>query len=112
VQGAPPELLRPARRLLVFSSVVTLALNIAEPVIAGDYGKAAFDAVGSLRLVVVFDNQRRRPVSRRPALLDHLLQVLVFPSHRSGRPGRGPEQNRDSDPLNTASAEEMSARRC
>ncbi|KEZ35409.1 hypothetical protein CEDDRAFT_03248 [Frankia sp. CeD] len=44
VQGAPPELLHPARRLLVFSSVVTLALNVAEPVIAGQYGKAAFDA--------------------------------------------------------------------
>ncbi|ADP78934.1 hypothetical protein [Pseudofrankia inefficax] len=46
VQGAPVELLRPARRLLVFSSLVTLALNVAEPVIAGEYGKAAFDAVG------------------------------------------------------------------
>nr|MDT0665715.1 hypothetical protein [Micromonospora sp. DSM 115978] len=43
--------LRPARRLLVFASVVTLALNIAEPVIAGDYGKAAFDAVGPALLI-------------------------------------------------------------
>ncbi|KJE21173.1 hypothetical protein FF36_04513 [Frankia torreyi] len=51
VQGAPPELLHPARRLLVFSSVVTLALNVAEPVIAGDYGKAAFDAVGPALLI-------------------------------------------------------------
>ncbi|WP_261556283.1 hypothetical protein [Frankia tisae] len=51
LQGAPAELLRPARRLLVFSSVVTLALNIAEPVIAGDYGKAAFDAVGPALLI-------------------------------------------------------------
>ena len=51
VQGAPAELLHPARRLLVFSSVVTLALNVAEPVIAGDYGKAAFDAVGPALLI-------------------------------------------------------------
>ncbi len=51
LQGAPAELLGPARRLLVFSSVVTLALNIAEPVIAGDYGKAAFDAVGPALLI-------------------------------------------------------------
>jgi hypothetical protein len=51
LRGAPPELLRPARRLLVFSAVVTLALNVAEPLIAGDYAKAAFDSVGSLLLV-------------------------------------------------------------
>ncbi len=51
VQGAPPELLHPAQRLLIFSSVVTLTLNVAEPVIAGDYGKAAFDAVGPALLI-------------------------------------------------------------
>ncbi|CAI7973842.1 hypothetical protein FRAHR75_1160017 [Frankia sp. Hr75.2] len=31
--------------------MVTLALNIAEPLIARDYGKAAFDAVGPLLLI-------------------------------------------------------------
>jgi hypothetical protein len=31
--------------------VVTLALNVADPLIAGDYGKAAFDAVGLLLLI-------------------------------------------------------------
>nr|WP_035742535.1 hypothetical protein [Parafrankia elaeagni] len=51
LRGAPIELLRPARRLLVFSSIVTLALNIAEPVIAGDYAKAAFDSVGPFLLI-------------------------------------------------------------
>lgn len=51
LRGAPPELLRPARRLLVFSAVVTLALNVAEPLIAGDYPKAAFDSVGPFLLV-------------------------------------------------------------
>jgi hypothetical protein len=51
VYGAPAEQLRPARRLLVFSSLVTLALNVAEPLIAGQYGKAAFDAVGPLLLI-------------------------------------------------------------
>jgi hypothetical protein len=49
--GAGQEQLRPARRLLVFASVVTLALNVAEPVIAGEYGKAAFDSVGCLLLI-------------------------------------------------------------
>jgi hypothetical protein len=43
--------LRPARRLLFFASVVTLALNVAEPFLAGQFGKAAFDAVGPLLLI-------------------------------------------------------------
>jgi hypothetical protein len=29
---------------------MTLALNITEPLLAGEYGKAAFDAVGPLLL--------------------------------------------------------------
>ena len=41
----------PARRLLIFASLVTLALNVAEPLVAGAYGKAAFDAVGPLLLI-------------------------------------------------------------
>ncbi|MEU0470701.1 hypothetical protein ABZ215_42470 [Amycolatopsis sp. NPDC006131] len=49
--GAPADLLRPARRLLIFASVVTLALNVADPLVAGEYGKAAFDAVGPLLLI-------------------------------------------------------------
>ena len=49
--GAPAAVLRPARRLLIFASVVTLALNVADPLVAGEYGKAAFDAVGPLLLI-------------------------------------------------------------
>ncbi|MEU0515463.1 hypothetical protein [Amycolatopsis sp. NPDC006125] len=49
--GASREVLRPARRLLMFASVVTLALNVADPLVAGEYGKAAFDAVGPLLLI-------------------------------------------------------------
>jgi hypothetical protein len=49
--GASADLLRPARRLLIFASVVTLALNVADPLVAGEYGKAAFDAVGPLLLI-------------------------------------------------------------
>ncbi len=48
MRGASRAEIRPARRLLVFASLVTLALNIAEPVIAGNLGKAACDAVGPL----------------------------------------------------------------
>ncbi|CAI7973773.1 conserved membrane hypothetical protein [Frankia sp. Hr75.2] len=51
LHGGPVDVLRSARRLLIFSSMVTLALNVAEPLIAADYGKAAFDAVGPLLLI-------------------------------------------------------------
>nr|WP_228694875.1 hypothetical protein [Amycolatopsis japonica] len=49
--GAAPEVQRSARRLLVLSSSVTLALNVAEPLIAGEIGKALFDVVGPLLLI-------------------------------------------------------------
>ncbi|MFI5611671.1 hypothetical protein [Amycolatopsis sp. NPDC051903] len=51
LRGAPAEVIRPARRLLLASSVVTLALNVAEPLIGGEVGKALFDAVGPLLLI-------------------------------------------------------------
>ncbi len=35
----------------LFSSLVTLALNVASPVLWGEYGKAAFDAVGPVLLI-------------------------------------------------------------
>jgi len=44
--GAAMDELRPASRLLMFSSLVTLASNVADPLIAGQWEKAAFDAVG------------------------------------------------------------------
>ncbi|MCA1675073.1 MAG: hypothetical protein LC799_23755 [Actinobacteria bacterium] len=49
--GASTDQLRPARHLLIFASVVTLALNVADPLVASEYGKAAFDAVGPLLLI-------------------------------------------------------------
>ena len=51
LRGAGDEVLRSARRLLLAASVVTLALNVADPVCAGLWGKAAFDAVGPLLLI-------------------------------------------------------------
>ncbi|MGH3702642.1 MAG: hypothetical protein ACRDQY_24995 [Pseudonocardiaceae bacterium] len=51
LHGATADQLRPARRLLIFSSLVTLALNVADPLIAGEVGKAAFDSVGPLLLI-------------------------------------------------------------
>ncbi len=51
LHGGPADVLRSARRLLIFASMVTLALNVAEPLLAGHYGKATFDAVGPLLLI-------------------------------------------------------------
>ncbi|WP_101437550.1 hypothetical protein [Amycolatopsis echigonensis] len=69
--GVTPAELRPARRLLIFASVVTLALNVAEPLVAGEYGKAAFDAVGPLLLIgwaeVGPDLLRELATASRPA---------------------------------------------
>lgn len=51
LHDGPADVIRAARRLLIFASAVTLALNIAEPLITGHYGRAAFDAVGPLLLI-------------------------------------------------------------
>lgn len=51
LHGAAREQLRSAQRLLLFASTVTLALDVAEPLCAGQFGKAAFDAVGPLLLI-------------------------------------------------------------
>ncbi|WP_245820142.1 hypothetical protein [Amycolatopsis azurea] len=49
--GAAPEVQCSARRLLVLASAVTLVLNVVEPLITGEVGKALFDAVGPLLLI-------------------------------------------------------------
>ncbi|WP_409496063.1 hypothetical protein [Amycolatopsis sp. cmx-11-12] len=49
--GASDDVLRPARHLLLAASVVTLLLNVADPVFAGHWGKAGFDSVGPLLLI-------------------------------------------------------------
>ncbi|KAB2347972.1 DUF2637 domain-containing protein [Actinomadura rudentiformis] len=51
VHGATARQLLPARLLLVFSGLATLALNAAEPILRRDYARAAFDAVGPLLLI-------------------------------------------------------------
>ncbi|MCA1604472.1 MAG: hypothetical protein LC775_03100, partial [Acidobacteria bacterium] len=48
--GIEGRLLGP-RLLLVFCGLVTLALNTAHPLLAGEYGRACFDAVAPLLLI-------------------------------------------------------------
>ncbi|MEU6575620.1 SpdA protein [Streptomyces sp. NPDC046805] len=49
--ATPAAVLRPARRLLLLASFLTLALNVTEPLLVGAYGRAAFDAVGPVLLI-------------------------------------------------------------
>ncbi|MET9358855.1 DUF2637 domain-containing protein [Streptomyces sp. NPDC006617] len=51
LRGVPPEQMKAATRLMHVSGLLTLALNIAEPLTAGHYGRAAVDAVAPLLLL-------------------------------------------------------------
>ncbi|MCX4610194.1 MULTISPECIES: DUF2637 domain-containing protein [Streptomyces] len=51
LRGLPAEQLTAATRLMHFSGLLTLALNVAEPIVAGHYGRAAVDAVAPLLLL-------------------------------------------------------------
>ncbi|MFF2651647.1 DUF2637 domain-containing protein [Streptomyces sp. NPDC058045] len=51
LRGLPPEQLKAATRLMHVSGLLTLALNIAEPITAEHYGRAAVDAVAPLLLL-------------------------------------------------------------
>ncbi|MFF8028273.1 DUF2637 domain-containing protein [Streptomyces sp. NPDC007896] len=51
LRGLPAEQITAATRLMHFSGLLTLALNVAEPIVAGHYGRAAVDAVAPLLLL-------------------------------------------------------------
>ncbi|MEU9002433.1 DUF2637 domain-containing protein [Streptomyces sp. NPDC048551] len=51
LRGVPAEDLTAATRLMHASGFFTLALNVAEPIIAGHYGRACVDAVAPLLLL-------------------------------------------------------------
>ncbi|MGW2617240.1 DUF2637 domain-containing protein [Streptomyces sp. NPDC001500] len=51
LRGLPADQMRAATRLMHFSGLLTLALNVAEPIVAGHYGRAAVDAVAPLLLL-------------------------------------------------------------
>ncbi|WP_107471776.1 DUF2637 domain-containing protein, partial [Streptomyces rhizosphaericus] len=51
LRGVPAEQIKAAARLMHVSGLLTLALNVAEPIVAGHYGRAAVDAVAPLLLL-------------------------------------------------------------
>ncbi len=120
--GANRAQVRPAQHLLIFCSLVTLALNTAEPIIEGHYSRAAFDAVGCCLLIgwshigpellqalqVTASSEKQDPTSAiwsraapaaghaRPA--DPLAAAYSMPRPRTAtRTGRHEHQGRASD---------------
>ncbi|MBP8532895.1 DUF2637 domain-containing protein [Streptomyces sp. MK37H] len=51
LHGVSAEQIKGATRLMHVSGLLTLALNVAEPIVAGHYGRAAVDAVAPLLLL-------------------------------------------------------------
>ncbi|MGW1883586.1 DUF2637 domain-containing protein [Streptomyces sp. NPDC001970] len=51
LRGLPADDMKAATRLMHFSGLLTLALNVAEPIAARHYGRAAVDAVAPLLLL-------------------------------------------------------------
>ncbi|UCM89276.1 DUF2637 domain-containing protein [Streptomyces marincola] len=51
LRGVPASELKGATRLMHLSGLLTLALNVAEPVLTGHYGRAALDAVAPILLL-------------------------------------------------------------
>ncbi|MDF4251419.1 DUF2637 domain-containing protein [Streptomyces sp. WMMB303] len=51
LRGVPAQQLKGATRLMHLSGLLTLALNIAEPIAAGHYGRAAVDTVAPVLLL-------------------------------------------------------------
>ncbi|MEU5486941.1 DUF2637 domain-containing protein [Streptomyces sp. NPDC020196] len=51
LRGLPAYQMTAATRLMHFSGLLTLGLNVAEPIVAGHYGRAAVDAVAPLLLL-------------------------------------------------------------
>jgi hypothetical protein len=95
--GIPRRQLRSARILLATCGAAELALNIAGPVAAGAYGRAAFDAVGPLLLIGWAE--------AGPGLLRHLY---ASPSGRAEPPVHGVARADDNAPgrIGTASRPE------
>ncbi|WP_020641478.1 hypothetical protein [Amycolatopsis balhimycina] len=93
LHDATPDQLRPARRLLTFASLTTLALNTADPLVTGAYGKAAFDAVGPLLLIGWAEVG--------PGLLQAISTISPQPKETTHAHSNGTDANTDAATTNT-----------
>ncbi|MFE9677748.1 DUF2637 domain-containing protein [Streptomyces sp. NPDC006259] len=94
LRGVPADNLKGATRLMHTSGFFTLALNIAEPIIAGHYGRACVDAVAPLLLLGWG--------AVGPALLRH-FHAVTTPAPAGVSAGHGtsvalPDPNRETMP--------------
>jgi hypothetical protein len=126
LHGATPGQIRPARRLLIFASLTTLALNIADPLVTGAYGKAAFDAVGPLLLIgwaevgpgllqaitaldhpvaTTFGAEESTSRDGHRALEDHAGRALVGDEDTDSAPATSPASGKISDSVARAENE-------
>lgn len=113
MHDVPAQRLRPARRLLLFASIVTLALNVAAPLLAGRFGRALFDAVGPLLLIgwAEVGPSLLQTINSVDHHTDH--QKSTDPRH-SGLPQAAPAKpfirsTRDSDVVNSREERELVA---
>ncbi|MEU9286759.1 DUF2637 domain-containing protein [Streptomyces sp. NPDC048275] len=92
LRGVPADDLKGATRLMHTSGIFTLALNIAEPIIAGHYGRACVDAVAPLLLLGWG--------AVGPALLRHFHAVATPAAVPAGHPAPValPEPSRETVP--------------
>jgi hypothetical protein len=93
--GVTSAQLRPARRLLIFTSVVTLALNVADPLVAGEYGRAAIDAVGPLLLIGWAEVGPGLLQAMSASRCEKLPPVSEFPVPRAGSAMPFPDDETD-----------------
>ncbi|MEU5337960.1 DUF2637 domain-containing protein [Streptomyces asoensis] len=97
LRGLPADQMTAATRLMHFSGLLTLALNVAEPIVAGHYGRAAVDAVAPLLLLgwgsVGPQLLRAFHTVARPAVPDPVLDEI------DPQPETATETSRPSVPL-------------
>ncbi|MEU2683951.1 DUF2637 domain-containing protein [Streptomyces hygroscopicus] len=92
LRGVPAEQIKGATRLMHLSGLLTLALNVAEPIVAGHYGRAAVDAVAPLLLLGWG--------AVGPQLLRHFHTV----AHTTTEPVSGPAPAAPAAPVSDAPA--------
>ncbi|MER6049719.1 DUF2637 domain-containing protein [Streptomyces sp. NPDC001793] len=92
LKGINASELRGALRLMHLSGLLTLALNIAEPIAAGHYGRAALDAVAPLLLLGWG--------AVGPQMLRHFHTLTTTPNPAPApEPEAVPEEAPGSDPV-------------
>jgi len=111
LSGVCGQQLKPARRLLLFASTVTLALNVTEPLLLGHVGRALFDAVGTLLLIGWAEVgpgllQAVQTVQAWPNGVDATIHRGPLAHHASAEQAEEPAKRSDDELLSRARVED------